>query len=228
MLTAKLILERLDQNQRFLERREQQSRSFVRQFIQTLYLQHAQIQTGGYSIIDHTNTSRSVDADGAAPGWYGKSNLRVGAPPGNAMLLGSTGNYYGTIAQHLACQVESQYAGIQVGTGINVVAPTNISLQTRVSHGRSVGQLEYGGCELLNLIFSNPNGSFDIRRYFTNLSGGSITVNEIGIYGLITRGDPTANQGVWAACFTRDLVSPGVALANTELLRATYTVQIMV
>ncbi|MBA7645512.1 hypothetical protein ES703_53270 [subsurface metagenome] len=85
--------------------------------------------------------------------------------------------------------------------------------------------LEYGGCELIGLTFSDPNGEFTIRRYFTNHSGGSITVNEVGMHSVAT---DYGYKWAWAFLIAHDIVSPGVAVADTELLRATYVPQITV
>lgn len=85
-------------------------------------------------------------------------------------------------------------------------------------------EFEYGGTEVLSPIFSDPNGEFTIRRYFTNSSGVSITVNEVGIQAV---GEDTSNAG-YAFLIARDIVSPGVAVADTEILRATYVPQITV
>lgn len=227
MLTAKLILERLDKDHHLVQRQEQPSRSFLLQFIQTLYLPFVAIEDGLYSINDYSGAARAVDSDGSPGPSYGKSHLMIGSPPGNSMIIGSTGNYYGSAAGYLACLIEGQYVGIQVGTGTNVVTPTDYALQTRIAHGGGGGEFEYGGCELLDLLISDPNGQFTIRRYFTNHSGGPITVEEVGIYGVITRGDVIADQAVWAACFARDLTG-GVAVADTEILRVTYVPQITV
>jgi hypothetical protein len=82
--------------------------------------------------------------------------------------------------------------------------------------------MEYGGCELVNLLFSNPNGSLDIRRYFTNNSGGPITVQECGLYAA-----GTIDGGSFSFCIARDLTG-GITVNHTEILRATYTLQITV
>jgi hypothetical protein len=79
-------------------------------------------------------------------------------------------------------------------------------------------RFDYGGCEVVDdESYVNPNGSFTVRRYFTNKSGGSITVNEVGIYALLKE-----------LAIARDLVSPGVAVADGETLKVEYTCQITV
>ncbi len=79
-------------------------------------------------------------------------------------------------------------------------------------------RFDYGGCEVVDdQAYVNPNGSFTVRRYFTNKSGASITVNEVGIYALMKE-----------IAVARDLVSPGVDVLNNETLKVEYTFQITV
>ena len=229
MLTAKLILERLDKEGRLLERREQPSRSFVRNFISLFYCAHAQILAASpYSMTDITGVARTVDSQSSsnAFGRSSKSNLMIGSPPGfsGVQCAGGTPGYISV----LNARVEGSKIGIQVGTGVTAVTPTDTALATRILHGRAATQLEYGGCELVGITFANPNGELTIRRYFTNLSGGSITVNEAGIHSVGTQYAGTADYYAWAFLIARDIVSPGVAVANGELLRVAYVVQITV
>ena len=79
-------------------------------------------------------------------------------------------------------------------------------------------RMDPSGCEVVDdESYVNPNGSFTVRRYFTNKSGGTITVNEVGIYAL---------KKVLA--IARDLVSPAVNVLNNETLKVEYTFQITV
>jgi len=91
--------------------------------------------------------------------------------------------------------------------------------------GRSSGELQYGGCELVDMVISDPDGEFTIRRYFNNKSGESRTVNEVGIYAA---GGSDGDECTYSFCIAHDIVSPGVAVADGQLLRATYVPQITV
>ncbi|MBA7700467.1 hypothetical protein ES703_109181 [subsurface metagenome] len=221
MLTVKLILERLDKEGRLLERREQRSRSFAKGFLELLYIAHAQISyTARYTMTDIDGNGREVDNFNESYSKLWLSTLKIGSPPGggDAILAGRAVNE--------TFILPGQKIGIQVGTGATAVTPTDTALETRIAHGRSAGELEYGGCELIGIAFADPNGEFTIRRYFTNASGGSITVNEVGIYSIATA-NFTATTGAWPFLIARDLTG-GVAVADTEILRATYVPQIMV
>jgi len=95
--------------------------------------------------------------------------------------------------------------------------------------GRSSGELQYGGCDLFGLTFSDPDGEFTLRRYFTNDSGESRTVNEAGIFAAGAHVLSLAHPGqTYSFCIAHDIVSPGVAVADGELLRVTYVPQITV
>ncbi len=204
MLTAKLIVERLDKEGRLLERREQQSNSFLIQFMQFLQQRHDAIVV---NILDITNVARAAAAST-------DPNLSIAAPGGYGAVAGP-----GTAA---TIRMEGQRIGIVEGTGVAAVTPTNYQLATQILHGNGAGQFEYGGNEILPIIIAAPSASFIIRRYFTNNSGGAITVNEAGIYAVVV-----TVSTAYAACIARDLTG-AVAVANTEILRVTYVPQITV
>jgi hypothetical protein len=222
MMRIKLIVDRLDKDMNLLEHREALSRSLTKNFINLLYIQTA---ATSFSLPDITNTSRTPD-DSSSDDQRHKCNLKMSSAGGYGAEY-CYGGYYGISSQPEKDTIRSEYIGIQVGTGTNAVTPTDYALQTRVAHGRSSGQLEYGGCEIVGISFSNPNGQFSVRRYFTNISGGAITINEAGIYaagGANTTGSP----GSWPFLIARDLVSPAVTVNDGEILRVTYMVQITV
>lgn len=228
MLTAKLILERLDKDGRLLERREQPCRSFIKAFIQLLYVAHKQIEySSPYSITDIDGTPRDVDSEGSGVWHDSKATLAIAAPPG---LVGVNYLSYSANGGRWNCIVQGEKVGIQVGTGTNAVTPTDNALQTRIAHGRGSGELEYGGCELIGILFSGlspHDGEFTIRRYFTNVGGGSITINELGIHAIGVQNGTSSYEGyAWAFLIARDTVSPGVEVTNGQILRATYVPQI--
>jgi hypothetical protein len=97
--------------------------------------------------------------------------------------------------------------------------------------GRSVGNLEYGGMELVHRVTANPNDAFDLKRFFYNRSGVAIDVAEVGIQAMVI-GRAVAGSTYEAAfpvLIARDVVSPlAVTVANTEILLVTYTPAIVV
>jgi len=146
-------------------------------------------------------------------------NIVMRAPGGNS-----------TNSVHVICDAAKTYGGGYVyyssnsGASWSYYASANYMFLFE-EWGRDVSKgLEYGGCEVLMPIFAAPNGQFTIRRFFTNVSGGSWTINEVGIYALGTH----YSSECWSFLIARDVVSPGVTLLNGELLRATYVPQITV
>jgi len=229
MIRTKLILERFDKDYRLLEKRERVSRSFLLQFIELLYCAHAQIQqVAPYVMTDVDGNPQDIDSDtdNTVRQRGMKANLQVGSSAGYGRVLFNVGIYgdYSALDWHA---LEADMVGIQVGTGVVAVTSIDYALGTRIVNGSGPGEFEYGGCDLLYMVIADPNGEFTIRRYFTNNSGGGITVEEVGIYAVGTEWDNSAARHVWPFCITRDLTG-GVAVADTEILRVTYVPQITV
>jgi hypothetical protein len=132
------------------------------------------------------------------------------------------GIVYNKLATSTLC---GQDVGIVVGSDNTAAAPNDDALGTQISHGVAAGELQYGGMEVLVPTFANPNGEMIIRRFFTNDSGGGVTIEESGIYALGAAG---IGATTWAFCIARDVVAPAVVVADTEILVVTYTVQITV
>lgn len=385
MLTAKLILERLDKDYRLLERREQPSRSFVKGFIEFLYLSHAYIQNHSYNMVDIDGFTVGMDDEADTSLKTRKSNLKVGSPGGLSEVV--AWHFY---AYEPTGHIRAEEIGIQVGKGNTAPTPTDNEIETKIYHGReydaapamyehcnigddgdgphdiygnyqqahsfytshahritsvklklyktgtpgtitvaiqgwdatgkpdgvdlctgttdgdtlptgspyewreitfgtpallkpyrryfiilrggvdaancvtwrsitsevyqrgdyyyssngggtwstgsysnhdhmfeewgqSDGELEYGGCELINLSISDPNGEFTIRRYFTNHCGNTITIEEVGIYAA---GESDENKA-YSFLIARDVVSP-IEVADGQILRVTYVPQITV
>lgn len=98
-------------------------------------------------------------------------------------------------------------------------------------NGRSVGEFEMGGTDLDNIAFADPNGSFEIKRFFTNHSGGAISVAEVGLHALAHKNQANNATGSMAAypfLIARDVVGPAVNVLDTEILLGTYTPSITV
>ena len=100
------------------------------------------------------------------------------------------------------------WAAIKAQTNTHTIAQWNAA-RTR---------FDYGGQEVVpDLAFANPNGTFTLRRYFTNKTGGTVTINEIALQAM-RGGVPIA----------RDLVVGGQDVLNNETLKVEYTFQITV
>lgn len=107
--------------------------------------------------------------------------------------------------------------GIVVGTGTAAIAIDAYKLDTKIAQGIGSGQLYHQAMQVTQP--SKPDSSTYrsvFTREFTNLSGSSITVNEVGLYG---------NWSAYYFMFARDLVSPGVAISNRATLGVTYRME---
>jgi len=198
-IVTNLILERRDKTGKVLEHREQESRSWVLHMIQMLYLMSGYNSNSLTNIHDITVTNRNLDTLKSA-------NLQVASPPGDSITVPQGG------LSGQGIFIPGHNVGIVVGSGVPTPAPNDDALLTPITHGRKSGQLLYSGTELYGLTFVNPNGSFTIQRYYTNHSGGNVTVNEVAIY--------CVGQNAYSFCIYHDAVSPGIAIADTQLLVA--------
>lgn len=110
------------------------------------------------------------------------------------------------------------YYGIQVGTGTNAVSVIDYSLQSIIPHGNTTGKLENLSSWCSNLVIDGSTGSFDMEKLFYNSSGGSITIEELGLYHPVGGGN---------YCSIRDVLGVShVEVLDTEYLKVKYTIQI--
>jgi hypothetical protein len=218
-----ITIEKRNETGEILESFTQQSRSWVKHFFDELY-----------TIINPGNSVASVnDITGAGRtlgyGSTGNPNyagLLIVAQPGNgvAVFLDINSQQWNSL-DNGGSPGGADLIGIQIGTSNTAVLPTDDKLGTRIAHGEGAGALLYGGCEMYGFTASNPNASVNIRRYFTNKGGGSITVQESGLYCGGQRGGQTAVFDVYCICHD---VFAGVTVNNGQILSVVYTVSITV
>ena len=96
------------------------------------------------------------------------------------------------------------------------------------TYGRSIGEMEYGGTEIVNRVTANPNDAFDIRRFFYNRSGVSIAVAEIGINSMYYYWNPNYGFKIVPMLIAHDAPIGPVTVNNGQYLLVTYTPQITV
>jgi len=112
--------------------------------------------------------------------------------------------------------------GIRLGTSNQAVDEADFDLQNPIRHGKAAGELFYHGMTFTNIVKDQANSAhyFDLIRIFENLSGSSITVEEaaLTVYG----GD---NNHFHSIARHR---TGGVTVADGELLKVTYRIQINV
>ena len=71
--------------------------------------------------------------------------------------------------------------GIQIGTSNTAIGIADYHLNTKITHGTTSGKLQYGACSIGAAGTTGTTRQFTISRTFTNLSGGDITVEEVGL-----------------------------------------------
>jgi hypothetical protein len=221
-----LDLHRLDKDFHLLEHRRRQSRSWLQHFFDLWYI-----------LVDwDTHTLGGVtDVNGAGVN-LGDSGAAMTGP--NLLMAaqgGGCGSFFPdpTSNESICHKIPDDQCigfvgdewGIVVGSNNMAVTPQDDALGTVIAHGTGAGELLYAGMEILPPTFANPNGAMVLRRYFTNVSGGGVTCEEVGMYS--PGFDDIAGGGIHIFCICRDLTG-GVAIADTQLLVVTYTVQITV
>jgi len=218
-----LTLERFDEDMRLLEKRERESRSWLKHFFDEFYPMTSFTQL--VTINDIGGVARTLAACGIMNNAGPYCNLQVVSSPGNTGLfvpISQVGGY----DWNGATPYRGEDVGIVVGTNNGGASPLQDALLSKIAHGEIAGQLLYGGCELYGLTINVPGGTgqFSIRRYFTNVLGGAIAVAEVGLYSP----GYNATDTCYVFCIHREVVAPAVTVNNGEILRVTITPQIAV
>jgi len=109
--------------------------------------------------------------------------------------------------------------GIQIGTGTTAPAITNHSLTQLIPNGTSAGQMQYGAVTIMSPAINTTNntGYITVTRAFTNNSGGSITVSEVGL---------VANFSGQNTLIIHDLLPTPITVPNGSTLSIAYEIQI--
>jgi len=153
---------------------------------------------------------------------WGSTTVSMTNTAGNGVSVnGASG---GTMAV-TAASGNSTY-GIVIGSGASAgstPSPTLYNLVAQIPNGTSSGQIEYGAVSVSSVSQSGQTTSFTISRSFTNVSGATITVTEIGIVVLMTGW----NMGAYASgtyfLIAYDIPSSAISVQNGQTLTITYT-----
>jgi len=136
-------------------------------------------------LLDTTNTARELYLWATASGNYG------GCAPSGDMS-----------------------AGILVGASDTPVSLAQYNLQSLIAHGTGAGQLLYGATSVESLTIDGTY-YFRIVRTFTNNSGATITVREIGLFL-----KPLAQSFM----FARDVLASPINVPNGSTLTLRYII----
>jgi hypothetical protein len=127
------------------------------------------------------------------------------------------GNKYDNWAMYFG--VGDSSGGIVAGTGTAVATPTDNILGAQISNGGGAGQLWYGSHSVALPIASAGKTIWNVSRSLQNGSGGTITINEVGI---IVQSQDTSDQ-TRKFLIVRDKLSNGVDVLTTDLAIVTYS-----
>jgi hypothetical protein len=94
-------------------------------------------------------------------------------------LKTTTGKGHVAIAGNAGAGVDTY--GIQVGTSNTAFNKNQYALQAKIAHGTGAGQLQYLASSVETVTAEDSIERFRVVRGFTNGSGSTITVKEIGL-----------------------------------------------
>ena len=114
--------------------------------------------------------------------------------------------------------------GILIGTGTSAPTIIDDNLSQVISNGASVGQMQYGAVSVTGAVTntSTNSGYFTVSRTFTNNSGSSITVSEVGLVAW-TGGNSPNNQFY---LIIHDLLPSPITVPNGSSLTISYEIQV--
>ena len=194
-------LEVRDEKGKIIEIKRFRSHSYLKQFIAMLrgimFHTYGSSNSGNTTMVDTSGTSRSYPY--------------------------STGSLYHA-GMPLNCGAGSSEYGLVVGSGTAYNTVNTYALQSLIPHGTGSGQLSYGSHTFDSLLVSDNTVYFRIMRTFTNNSGASITVNEIGLYAKAVDG----GNNTRIFCIARDVINGGVTVDNGKTLTVRYILSLTV
>jgi len=112
-----------------------------------------------------------------------------------------------------------------VGGSDAVFSKNDYSLGSKISHGTGSGQLLYGASTFETVTDTDTTSYFRITRVFTNNSGASVTVKEIGI---VIMHSIVSDSTSYTAYFliVRDVLTSPSSVPDGATLTVRYKIQI--
>ena len=107
--------------------------------------------------------------------------------------------------------------GPVVGSGTTAVTIDDYKLDTKIAHGTGSGQLSHGAVSFNAPQTSGQSRYFEVVRAFTNNSGDTVTVREIGLH---MNNEPSS---YFYLCL-RDVLGSAIDVENTKVLTVTYRI----
>ncbi|MFH7881033.1 MAG: hypothetical protein QXI09_03450 [Candidatus Aenigmatarchaeota archaeon] len=131
------------------------------------------------------------------------------------LMGGSSGVVYGGQAP-----AGDTTAGIILGSSNTPVSIDQYDLITRIPHGSGVGQLSYGATTV-DLVRETNTFRLTITRTFTNNSGSSVVVKEMGLFLRLSMGSTPYWYSVMLA---RDIPPTPIEVPNGATLTVRYII----
>jgi len=204
IITQKLILS--DKYGKKLDEQFKVSESLVGNFLQLLYCSFSQKDTINFVSSNFNGTSNNNSL---------KTVTGVISP-----LLSTSGSDC-NIELSILSPANNGSFGMLFGTDSTTPSPLDYKLNAPIANGNGVGQLNYLAQGSIQApIAAGSNTSFILQRIATNTSGGTINVNEVGIYFYSAAFNTYGNY----ACIYRDVANQPVL--NTQTLTCQITFQI--
>jgi len=115
--------------------------------------------------------------------------------------------------------------GIQIGTGTTTPSIVDSRLSALITNGTGAGQMQYGGVNVTGAVTntSNNTGYITVTRTFTNNSGASITVSEVGLVAWAGNWNGVSGQYY---LIIHDLLPTPITVPNGSSLSISYEIQV--
>ena len=130
-------------------------------------------------------------------------------------------SYQAMFGAYLAPVNISTY-GLRVGLGDTAVTALDYEMKTLIPHGTGTDELSYGAQTFEAVTVVGTTTSFRVTRPFTNNTGATVTIKEIGAAISLYDSAPVLRY----LCFLRDVLASAVPVpdGSTFTLRYTFSV----
>lgn len=196
MLEIKVI----DKNGNIIKIHKQHSHSFVENFL----LLQANIWSNSYG--NYSYNYNFIDISGTSTNLNNNTSGITSFSQFEAMNAPQNNNSY----------------GIVVGTGTTPPTPSDYKLESQITNGTGEDQLGYGSMSFSTITLSGNTSSISISRTFSNNSGATITITEVGIIISLLNSNSTQDYVLIA----HDLLSSAISVSNGNTLTINYTISI--
>ena len=183
------------ERKKLYEKREGVSKSYVKQFIQTLALL---LSRNSLTMVDTGGANVSVPLQCSQSGYSGFTTFNANAGEGDDSM------------------------GIVVGASDIAVANDDHNLYDQIHHGTDSGQLYYGDMTFFDIMEADGYLKLPMLRTFYNGSGAAIDGKEIGFVTQIYCKATTYMIDYGYFLWIRDVLSPAVTVDAGKTLSVQY------